>query len=99
MELVCIDFLYLEPDTSGQGNVLVVTDHLLGISIPNEKQWAVMVAKILVENFVVHYGLPQRIHSGQGRDFERLADQTIAQLSGHPEVIHNSLSSSQGSTA
>lgn len=72
MELVCIDFLCLEPNTSGQGNVLVVTDHFSRYTqaFPMKDQWVVMVANILVEKFFVHYGLPQKIHSDQGRDFE-----------------------------
>ena len=72
MELVCIDFLCLEPDLSGQGNVLVVTDHFTRYAqaFPTKDQKATTVAKVLVEKFFVHYGLPQRLHSDQGRDFE-----------------------------
>ena len=72
MDLVCIDFLCLEPDTSGQGNILVVTDHFTRYAqaFPTKDQRAPTVAKVLVEKFFVHYGLPQRIHSDQGRDFE-----------------------------
>lgn len=72
MELVCIDFLCLEPDTSGQGNIMVVTDHFTRYAqaYPTKDQRAITVAKVLVEKFFVHYGLPLRIHSDQGRDFE-----------------------------
>lgn len=72
MELVCIDFLTLEPDSSGCANILVVTDHFsrYAQAYPTRDQKAVTVAKVLVERFFVHYGLPARIHSDQGRDFE-----------------------------
>uniref|UniRef100_A0AAR2M6Q9 Gypsy retrotransposon integrase-like protein 1 n=1 Tax=Pygocentrus nattereri TaxID=42514 RepID=A0AAR2M6Q9_PYGNA len=72
MELVCIDFLCLEPDSKGFSNILVVTDHFSRYSqaYPTKDQRAVTVAKTLVEKFFVHYGLPSRIHSDQGRDFE-----------------------------
>lgn len=69
MDLVCVDFLCLEPDTSGQGNVLVVTDHFTcyAQAFPTKDQRANTVAKILVEKYT---GLPQGIHSDQGRDFK-----------------------------
>ncbi|KAL7841410.1 hypothetical protein SRHO_G00251010 [Serrasalmus rhombeus] len=72
MELVCINFLSLEPDSSGFVNILMVTDHFSRYvqAYPTKDQRAVTVAKVLVEKFFVHYGLPARIHSDQGRDFE-----------------------------
>uniref|UniRef100_A0A3Q2NZR7 Integrase catalytic domain-containing protein n=1 Tax=Fundulus heteroclitus TaxID=8078 RepID=A0A3Q2NZR7_FUNHE len=72
MELVYIDFLSLEPDSSGVSNILVVTDHFsrYAHAYPTKDQRPVTVAKVLVERFFVHYGLPARIHSDQGRDFE-----------------------------
>ncbi|CAI5676583.1 unnamed protein product [Oreochromis niloticus] len=72
LDLVCIDFLSLEPDSQGYANVLVVTDHFTRYAqaFPAKDQKASTVAKILCERYFVHYGLPARIHSDQGRDFE-----------------------------
>ena len=72
MDLVCIDFLSMESDSRGISNVLVVTDHYTRYAqaFPATNQKALTVAKILVEKYFVHYGLPARIHSDQGRDFE-----------------------------
>lgn len=72
LELVCIDFLCLEPNIGGRGNVLVVTDHFTRYAqaYPTKDQKASTVAKVLMEKFFIHYGLPVRIHSDQGRDFE-----------------------------
>lgn len=72
LDLVCIDFLSLEPDTQGYANILVVTDHYTRYAqaFPAKDQKALTVAKILCERFFVHYGLPARIHTDQGRDFE-----------------------------
>ncbi len=71
-DLVCIDFLSIEPDSRGMGNVLVVTDHFTRYAqaFVTKDQKALTVAKILCDKFFVHYGLPSRIHSDQGRDFE-----------------------------
>ncbi|XP_063075269.1 uncharacterized protein LOC134465509 [Engraulis encrasicolus] len=72
MDLVCMDFLSLEPDSKGVSNVLVVTDHFTRYAqaFPTTSQKAHVVAKVLMEKYFVHYGLPSRIHSDQGRDFE-----------------------------
>lgn len=50
----------------------VITDHFTcyAQAYPARDQKALTVAKILVEIFFIHYGLPARIHSDQGRDFE-----------------------------
>lgn len=72
MDLVCMDFLSMEPDAKGISNVLVVTDHFTRYAqaFPTRSQKAPVVAKVLMEKYFVHYGLPSRIHSDQGRDFE-----------------------------
>lgn len=83
MDLVCIDFLSIEPDSQGVANVLVVTDHFTRYAqaFPTNNQTAATVAKVLVEKFFVHYGLPSRIHSDQGRDFEsRLIKELLTML-------------------
>ncbi|KAA0724940.1 Retrovirus-related Pol polyprotein from transposon 412 [Triplophysa tibetana] len=71
-DLVCIDFLSIEPDSRGIGNVLVVTDHFTRYAqaFACKDQKALTVAKTLCDKFFIHYGLPSRIHSDQGRDFE-----------------------------
>lgn len=72
MDLVCIDFLSIEADSRNVCNVLVVTDHYTRYAqaFPTRDQKASTVAKTLWEKYFIHYGLPTRIHSDQGRDFE-----------------------------
>ncbi|XP_072138038.1 uncharacterized protein [Mobula birostris] len=72
LDLVCMDFLSREPDASNTANVLVITDHYTRYAqaFPTRDQRATTVAKVLWEKYFVYYGLPRRIHSDQGRDFE-----------------------------
>jgi len=72
LELLCMDFLSLEPDSSGTKDILVITDHFtkFAVAIPTPNQKARTVARCLWDNFIVHYGFPERLHSDQGPDFE-----------------------------
>ncbi|CAI5659742.1 unnamed protein product [Oreochromis niloticus] len=82
-DLVCMDFLSIEPDSSNTENVLVITDHYTRYAqaFPTKDQKASTVAKVLLEKYFVHYGLPQRMHSDQGRDFEsRLVHEVLSSL-------------------
>jgi transposase InsO family protein len=84
MELLCIDFLSIEPDKHDTRNVLVATDHFTryAFAIPTRDQKATTVAKALWENIFVHYGFPERIHSDQGADFQSKLIQTLCNLLG-----------------
>lgn len=84
LDLVCIDFLSLEPDSQGFANILVLTDHFTRYAqaFPAKDQKAATVAKILCERYFVHYGLPARIHSDQGRDFESRLIQDLLRMLG-----------------
>ena len=84
MELVCIDFLTLEPDKSNTRNILVVTDHYTRYAqaFPTKDQTARTVARVLWESYFVHYGLPERLHSDQGRDFESKLIKELCQAAG-----------------
>lgn len=72
LELLCIDFLSLKPDSKMFANVLVVINHftLYAQAYPTRDQKASTVAKVLFEKFFLHYGLPAHIPSNQGWDFE-----------------------------
>ncbi|XP_055362214.1 retrovirus-related Pol polyprotein from transposon 412 [Betta splendens] len=88
MELVCMDFLSLEPDNRNTRDILVVTDHFTkyAIAIPTRDQKATTVAKALWENVLVHYGFPERLHSDQGRDFESHTIKELCALTGTHKV-------------
>lgn len=56
LEMVCMDFLSLEPDKSGAKDILVITDHFtkFAVAIPAPNQKAHTVAKCLQDNFIVN---------------------------------------------
>ena len=79
LELVCMDYLCIEPDSKDTRNILVITDHFtkFAVAIPTKDQKANTVAKTLWEHFIVQYGFPSRLLSDQGRDFESHTHQGI----------------------
>ena len=72
MEIVCIDYLSLERSKGGIEHVLVMTDHFsrYAQAFPTKNQTAKTAARVLFDNFIVHYGFPARIHSDQGQCFK-----------------------------
>ena len=72
LELVHIDYQSLEPGKGKEENVLVVTCHFTWYmqAYVTQSQMAQVTAKVLWDNFIVHYGLPKKILSHQGRNFE-----------------------------
>ena len=84
LELVCMDFLTLEPDSSNTKDILVITDHFTkyAVAIPTSNQKARTVAKCLWDHFIVHYGIPERLHSDQGPDFESRTIKELCELAG-----------------
>lgn len=88
LELLCLDFLSLEPDRSGTKDILVITDHFtkFAVAIPTPNQKARTVAKCLWENFMVPYGIPEKLHSDQGPDFESRTIKELCQVAGIHKV-------------
>ena len=72
MELVHMDFLSIEPSKGNIENVLVITDHFTRYAqaYASKTQTAQATAKLLWENFIRHYGFPEKFLSDQGRNFE-----------------------------
>ena len=64
--------------------MLVITDHFTRYAqaIPTRNQTAHTTARILYENFFVHYGFPARIHSDQGANIESKLINSLCDLTG-----------------
>ncbi|KAL0172982.1 hypothetical protein M9458_033293, partial [Cirrhinus mrigala] len=88
LKLLCMDYLSLEADKSGTKDILVITDHFtkFAVAIPTPNQKARTVAKCLWENFMVHYGIPEKLHSDQGPDFESRTIKELCQVAGIHKV-------------
>lgn len=83
MELVCIDYLSLEPSKGGIENVLVMTDHFTryAYAVPTRNQTAKVTAEALYK-FFLHYGFPKYLHSDQGRNFMSSTIKELCTLAG-----------------
>jgi transposase InsO family protein len=84
MELVSVDFLGLEEYKGKFQNVLVITDVFTKYAwaIPTRNQTAVTTARVLFDQFLVHYGFPRKLHSDQGRQFEGRLIHELCKLTG-----------------
>ena len=71
-EILAMDYTMLEPTQNGLENVLVLTDVFskYTLAIPTRDQRASTVAHVLVTEWFSKFGVPVRIHSDQGRNFE-----------------------------
>ena len=84
LELVHLDYLKIEPSKGNIENVLVITDHFTRYAqaFPSKTQTALTTAKLLWNNFILHYGFPEKIISDQGRNFENELIGHLCQLAG-----------------
>ena len=72
MDLLCIDFMKVDPSKDGKENVLVMTDAFskFSVAVVMPNQQAKTVGKALVDKWFYAYGIPTRIHSDQGKSFD-----------------------------
>ena len=84
LELVHMAYLSLEPSKGNIENVLVITDHLTryALAYPSKTQTAQATARILWDNFICHYGFPEKFISDQGRNFESDLIKELCKIAG-----------------
>ena len=88
LELVHKDYLSLEPSKGNIENVLVITDHFTryALAYPSKTQTAQATARILWDNFICHYGFPEKFISDQGRNFESDLIKELCKIAGVKKV-------------
>ena len=84
LELIHLDYLKIEPSKGNIENVLVITDHFTRYAqvFPSKTQTASATAKLLWNNFILHYGFPSKIITDQGQNFESELIENLCQIAG-----------------
>ena len=84
LELIHLEYLQIEPNKGNIENVLIVTDHFTRYAqtYPSKTQTALVTAKLLWNNFIIHFGFPTEIISDQGCNFERELIASLCQVAG-----------------
>ena len=97
LHILALDFTLLEKSSSGLENVLVMTDVFTKytLAVATKDQKAETVAKTLVQEWILKFGAPERLHSDCGRSFENQLIQELCTYYGiaktrttafHPQV-------------
>ena len=79
-----MDYLSFKPSKGNIENVLVITDHFTryALAYSSKTQTAQATARILWDNFICHYGFPEKFISDQGRNFESDLIKELCKIAG-----------------
>ena len=88
LELVHLNCWCLEPGKGLEENIVVVTDHFTRYiqAYVTRTQNAQKTARTLWDKFIVHYGLPEKILSDQGCNFDSQLVADLCKLMGTQKI-------------
>ena len=84
MDLLCLDFMKIDPSRTGKENVLIMTNAFskFSVAVVTPNQRALIVAKVLVDKWFHVYGVPSHIHSDQGKSFDNDIIRSLCKMYG-----------------
>ena len=85
LQCVAMDILGPLPETERHNkHVLVITDYFIkwGEALPIPNTYAETVARKLVHQFVCHFGVPEHLHTNQGKNFDSALVKEVCRLLG-----------------
>ena len=90
LQLVGIDFQHLDPCSGGYEYLLVITDHFTRFVQVYEttNRSARTTAEKLYNDFMMRYGIPEKLLSDRGTEFENELFQRLSKLRGIKKNTH-----------
>ena len=88
LELVTIDFLHLEKGAGNYEYILVIVDHFTKFAqaYPTKNKSTTTAARHLYQDFLLRFGIPAKLLSDQGKEFDSKVIHELCKLTGVKKI-------------